>query len=51
MGFNINSSDHQGRTALHYAVDLENSEITNFLLINGADVNAKDNEGKSPYDS
>jgi len=35
---------------LHYAVDLENKEIIEFLLKNGADPNISDNTGSTPVD-
>lgn len=50
LGCSVNNSDQQGRTALHYAVDLENAEIIKFLLENGADPDAKDTTGSSPRD-
>lgn len=33
----VNEQDDQGRTPLHYAVDLENERIIKFLLEHGAD--------------
>lgn len=49
-GCSVKNSDDQGRTALHYAVDLENVEIINFLVKNGADPLAKDKLDSSPLD-
>jgi ankyrin repeat protein len=40
--FDANLEDHSGRTALHYAVDLDNAEIVRFLLKHGADPNKED---------
>lgn len=37
LGCSVTNADMQGRTALHYAVDLENAEIIQFLIENGAD--------------
>ncbi|EAY11119.1 ankyrin repeat protein, putative [Trichomonas vaginalis G3] len=37
-----------GNTALHYAVSIYHKEISNFLLLHGANVNAKDNNGNTP---
>ena len=37
-----------GRTALHYAIDLDNAEIVDFLLKKGADPNKEDNSGHTP---
>ncbi|CDW85245.1 acyl-binding protein [Stylonychia lemnae] len=50
LGCSIKNSDTQGRTALHYAVDLENIELIQFLIDNGADKNTKDHSGSSPLD-
>ena len=41
-GVNVNSSDEQSRSALHFAAAKGYSEIVNVLLQNGADPNAKD---------
>ena len=43
-------SDHAGAYALHLAVVVENKEITEFLLKNGADINirARDKYGGTP---
>jgi ankyrin repeat protein len=49
-GCSVNAQDQTGRTALHYACDLENSEIVDSLLRNGADPRIKDNTGLSPLD-
>ncbi len=37
-----------GRTALHYAVHFSHKDIVEFLLTQGADVNAKDTTGLTP---
>ena len=50
LGCSLKNADTQGRTALHYAVDLENHEIINFLLKNGADAYQEDNTGSTPRD-
>jgi ankyrin repeat protein len=49
-GCSVHNKDGQGRTALHYAIDLENEEIARFLIENGADINAQDDNGSSPLD-
>lgn len=47
---NINSRDSQGRnsTLLHLAAGYNNFEVAEFLLENGADVNAQDKGGLIP---
>jgi ankyrin repeat protein len=50
QGCFVDSTDHLGRTALHYAVDLENKEIIKFLMDNGADPDSKDYDDSSPLD-
>ena len=49
-GCSVMNLDGQDRTALHYAVDLENIEIINFLVKNGADPLAKDSLESTPLD-
>lgn len=44
----VSEKDLSGRTALHYACDLENEDIIVFLLEHGADPKAKDNNGSTP---
>ncbi|KAJ8715132.1 hypothetical protein PYW08_005113 [Mythimna loreyi] len=46
-GVNIETIDHIGRTALHFAVSSGNEEAVAVLLAAGADPNAKDNLGMS----
>ena len=46
-GCDIDAQDECGRTALHYAVDLENKALIKFLLSKGADINLVDNEESS----
>jgi hypothetical protein len=45
---NPNTQDKYGRTALHAAVLLAQPELTRLLLSKGADVNARDREGRTP---
>lgn len=47
QGCDINAQEENGRTALHYALDLENKALIKFLIENGADINIEDNEGSS----
>ena len=51
-GANVTIKDKKGRTALHYAAQLENDniELVKLLLFAGANYNAIDKKGKSPYD-
>jgi ankyrin repeat protein len=46
----VDSADEEGRTALHYSVDLSNNEIMQFLMNSGADPNFKDKSGSAPFD-
>ena len=41
----VNSQDTFGKTALHYAIETEASQIANFLIENKCDVNIGDNNG------
>ena len=50
LGCDINAQDGSGRTALHYAADLENVDIIKFLIGHGADKEIKDNSGSSAKD-
>ena len=43
----INAQEENGRTALHYALDLENKQLIKTLIEMGADINIEDNEGSS----
>lgn len=45
-GVNLNRRDRNGQTALHLSVSLGKTAITRFLVDNGANVHARDNEGK-----
>jgi len=46
-GVNVNASDEQQRTALHFAATKGYSEVVNLLLQHGADPNAKDIVGNT----
>lgn len=50
LGCDVNSQDATGRSALHYAVDLENTQIIEFLIASGADADLPDETGSSPRD-
>ena len=47
MGMDANTRDNAGRTPLHYAVDLENTDIIKVLVGHGADPDVKDEAGLS----
>lgn len=47
-GEDVNGRNEQGNTALHYAVAMDNAELTKILLANGADMNALNDKGWSP---
>ena len=52
-GASITLADHQGYTALHYITDQdkpENFKIIQYLLEQGADIDAKSNDGKTALD-
>lgn len=46
----VNSSDNEGWTPLHIAMQSRNRDIAKVLLINGADKNRKNKDGKTPLD-
>lgn len=46
----VHSRDDEGRTPLHYAASHDQAEIASLLLDNGADINALDNENRTPID-
>jgi len=47
-GFDRNKKDDLGQTPLHRAVNYESVEIIELLIMEGADVNAINNDGESP---
>ena len=46
----INKQDFLGNTALHYALNRPNKELIKYLIEMGADINIKNNDGKSVKD-
>lgn len=49
QGTEINSKDHQGRTAVMLATYAKNAEMVKFLIDKGADVNIQDQMKNSPF--
>ena len=47
-GVNINTKNSDGETALIVASSCLYLEIVRYLIKNGADINAKDNNGRTP---
>ena len=47
---NINAKNGKGQTALQIACSNENDEIINLLVLNGANINILDFQGKKPFD-
>jgi ankyrin len=50
LGFDIQATDVKGRTALHGAAERGGTDIVDVLVKNGARMDAKDKEGKTPFD-
>jgi uncharacterized protein len=48
LGGNVNATNDYGMTALHAASFINADQIIEFLVKNGADINAKDNFGQNP---
>jgi len=51
-GVDVDEGDDSwpGMTPLHYAADEGHTEVVELLIANGADVNAKNDEGGTPLD-
>lgn len=47
-GFDINADVGMGRALIHCAADYGQTEVLEFLIANGANVNAKDKHGITP---
>ena len=50
LGSDINAVDINGKSVLTYAINSKNIKIIELLLLNGADPDKKDSDGKRPYD-
>lgn len=49
-GANVNCSDNQGKTPLHYAIRSKSKPLIEFLILGGAKTDFLDNEGETPLD-
>lgn len=49
LGININAKNQQNQTALHGAVYLAGEELLSYLVNQGADINAINNRGQTPW--
>jgi len=47
----VNAKDEEGRTPLHLATSEGYKEVSELLIVKGADVNAKNVDGDTPLDS
>ena len=46
-GFDINSKDFNGSTALHWGINMNSREAVDFLVYYNIDINIKDNDGET----
>jgi ankyrin repeat protein len=46
--FDVNVRDSEGKSPLHYAVEIKDAPLTSFFIACGADVNAVDFQNRSP---
>lgn len=49
-GADVNDENAYGRTALHQAVKCSSEEVIAMLLLHGANMDARDVDGKTPLD-
>lgn len=47
----VNVKSNSGSTALHVAAGLDSADCAEVLLQNSADVNAKDSDGRTPFEA
>jgi ankyrin repeat protein len=50
LGMDVNQTNSMGLTALHGAANRGSDTIIEYLAANGADLSARDNEGRTPMD-
>ena len=50
LGADVNVTDKNGNTLLHFAINGRNTSVVEFLISKGMDVNKKNNDRKSPLD-
>ena len=50
LGIDVNQQDHEGKTALHYAIENQDQVRAKFLVENGADIALSDKRGIAPID-
>ena len=50
LGIDVTHVDSSGKTALHHSAQQGNLLISLMLVVAGADLRARDNDGKQPYD-
>ena len=48
-GANVHAKDLNGSTPLHHAANMGNVRAIELLIASGAEVNARDNDGRPPY--
>ena len=48
-GLDVNSKDHKGNTALHWAVYMNSKHAVDYLIYYNIDINSKDNDGETAY--
>ena len=49
-GFNINSRDNNGRSALHWGINMNSKQAVEYLVYYNIDINIKDNDGITALD-
>lgn len=49
LGFDINARNQKNQTALHAAVYLGGNQLISYMIENGADINAINNRGQTPW--
>ena len=49
-GFDINSKDNNGRTSLHWGINMNSKQAVDYLVYYNIDINIKDNDGITALD-